>query len=116
DYKPHRFALPAPSREPVACERIDLAAGGEQQQLVRGLRLEHELQPVAGLEALLVDLIDVALQGADPAPLGEHDGDRLALDEGGSGFLVQVCAGGRADRGTATSDGALFRIVLPERL
>ena len=42
--------------------------------------MEGALQPVAFLEGERAEIGQVAAQRADPALLGEHDGDRLALD------------------------------------
>ena len=51
DHQAQRLALAAAARQLVGRERVDLAAGREQQQLVGGLGVKGELQPVAGLEA-----------------------------------------------------------------
>ena len=44
------------------------------------VRVEGALQPVALLEGERAEIGEVAAHGADPALVGEHDGDRLALD------------------------------------
>ncbi len=70
---------PAPGQL-VGAERIEAAIGGEEQQRVGGLRLDRALQPVALLEGETVVFGLMAPDGADPALLGEDDGDRLLLD------------------------------------
>ena len=39
-----RLAMAAPARQPVGANRVELAAGGEHQHLVGGLRMEGELE------------------------------------------------------------------------
>ena len=86
-------------------ERIDLAAGREQQQLVGGFgtgRSSFSRSPA--LKPFSSTSVGVALERADPALFGEDDGDRLALDEGGRRLLRgrrrgrrrRWCGGGRA--------------------
>src|SRR5690606_33783575 len=82
DNDAHRLALTASAGQLVGAYRIDLAPGGEHEQLVGGFALDGELEPVSGLEAaLVICLHGMAARRADPALLGENDGDRLALDE-----------------------------------
>ena len=63
-------------------ERVEAAIGGEEEQRVGGLGAHGALQPVALLEGEAVEFGEMALDGADPALLGEHDSDRLLLDQG----------------------------------
>ena len=45
-----RLAMAAPARQPVGADRVELAAGREDQHLVGGLRMEGEFEAVALLE------------------------------------------------------------------
>ena len=45
DQHPHRLAMAAPARQLVHVERVELAVGREQQQLVGGLRLDRLSEP-----------------------------------------------------------------------
>ncbi|TIS94895.1 MAG: hypothetical protein E5W99_05535, partial [Mesorhizobium sp.] len=74
--------MAAPARQPVGADGVELAAGGEDQDLVGRLRVEGELQAVAFLEGKLRIVGQVTLHRAEPALFRNHDGDRLALDHG----------------------------------
>src|SRR6185312_14261500 len=63
-------------------ERKEFAIGGKQQLFRRALGEERLTELVVGLEGETREITHVALHRADPALVGYHDGDRLALNEG----------------------------------
>ena len=82
DEQPDRLAVAAAARQFRRLDGVEAAIGGEHQKLRRGLGEEGELQAVVGLERETGQIGDLAAQRANPALLGNHDGDRLALDQG----------------------------------
>ena len=111
DHQAQRLAMAASAGELVAGEREEAAVGGEDQKLVGGLGRDQEGELVALLELQLRGVLDPALGGADPAAVGENDGDRLAHDHGlERGFGVDLGGGGEdraalADGGGGADDG-----------
>ena len=106
-----RIGSPMP-RPPGSSRRLDrehLAVGGQHQDLGRGLGEEGGLQGVVALVGEARQVRHVALEGAHPALLGEHDGDRLALDHGRGEIDV-----GRIGRAWRTRCGA-GRAACPAR-
>ena len=82
DEQTDRLAMAATARQLCDIERIEFAVGGEQQQFRGGLREERKTELVVVLEGEPREILDMALQRADPALVGDDDRDRLALDEG----------------------------------
>ncbi len=76
-----RLAVAAAARQVAGAQRVGTAVGGEQAEPVGGLAGHQEAQRVALLELQLRAVGGMAAHGADPAFLGQHDGDRLALDQ-----------------------------------
>ncbi len=74
--------MAAPARQLVATQRVELPVGREQQQLVGRLRVEDETAAIAFLVFDIGVGREMALGRADPALLGAHDRNRLALDHG----------------------------------
>src|SRR3954447_21212736 len=73
--------MAAAARQLCNVERVELAVGGEQQQLRRGLGEERMIELVVGLEGEPRDILDMALQRTHPALFGDHDRARFALDK-----------------------------------
>ena len=81
EHQPQRLAMPARRRQLVARQREEATVGSENQQLVGGLCGNQEGELVALLERQGRWILDPAARRADPAAIGENDGDRLACDQ-----------------------------------
>ena len=75
------WAVAAAAREVAGAERVGAAAGGDEAQAVGGLAGDEEGELVAVLELEVGTVGEVTADGADPAFLGEDDGDRLLFDQ-----------------------------------
>ena len=73
--------MAAAARQLGGIEGVEAPVGRQHQALGGGLGRERELELVVGLEGDAGEIGHGALEGADPALLGNHDGDRLALDQ-----------------------------------
>ena len=72
DHEPHWLGLAAPARQLVHAERVELAVGCEQHELIGGLRLDRVFEAVVGFEGQLVEADIMALQRANPALLRQR--------------------------------------------
>ena len=105
-----RLAVAAPAGELRGLQRVDAAAGGEDEELVDRLGLEGEAELVALLELEAGEVVGVALEGAHPALVGDHDGDRFALDHRHHDVGL-IVLGGVGEGGAAAAErrlGAVF--------
>ena len=82
DEQPDRLAVAAAARQFRRVDGVEAAVGGEHQKLRGGLGEERELEAVVGLKREAGQIRNLTAQRANPALLGNHDGDRLALDQG----------------------------------
>ena len=80
DHDAQRFAMAATAGQLVGAEREDLAAGGEQDDLVGGLRRGRRVLRLSPSLNCSSRVRQVALERADPALLGDDDRDRFLLD------------------------------------
>src|SRR5262249_48778440 len=81
DEQPDRLAMSAPARQLRRLDGVTAPIGRKHQKLRRRLGKECELAPVVGFERQTGEVCDLAAQRANPSFFGNHDGDRLALDE-----------------------------------
>src|SRR5262249_42563943 len=81
DEQPHRLAVATPAWQLGAIKRVEAAVGREHQALRSGLGREREFQGIVALEGDAGKVCHSAAQRANPAFLGHHDRDRLALDQ-----------------------------------
>ena len=108
-HQAQRLAIAAAARDGVGTQREGAALRGEDDDAVGGLGMQPEGQRVTLLEAQLGILGQVAFLGADPALLGEDDGDGLTLDEGR--FVHLDGGGGAADDGAAGAERAIAEFL-----
>src|SRR5690606_37215872 len=80
DYDADRLAMAAATRQLVGTQGINLAAGRDEQELVRRLRRKGKLQGIAFLEGQSGGVGNMAPKSAYPALLRDNNGDRLLLD------------------------------------
>ena len=114
DHEAHGLTVSPAARKRIGFEGEELAVRREQNELVRGERFQGALQFVALLELELRQVILVALERPDPSLLGQDDGDRLFLDEGG--FKIDIDLRRVGEGGTAAADGGLLRELLARLL
>ena len=74
--------MAASARQLRGIDGVEASVGGKHQNLRCRLGEEREVERVVGLEREAGQIGDLAAQRADPALLGNHDRDRLALDQG----------------------------------
>ena len=82
DHQAHRLAVAAPARQLVGVQRVEPCRWWQNSSslsVVCALTARFSLSPCLNVE--LVELVLMALERADPALLGEDDGDRLLLDQ-----------------------------------
>src|SRR6476619_2507960 len=82
DEHPDRLAMAAAAGELGDVERIELAVGGEEQQLRGGLGKKGLPELVVGLEGEPRNILDMTFERTHPTLVGDDDGHGLALDKG----------------------------------
>ena len=98
-----RLAVAAPAGQPVGADRVELAAGGEDEDLVRGLRGKGQLERVAFLEGQRRIVGQMAFHRPQPAFFRHDHRHRLALDHGMVN-VGQVVLGRFGELGAALAD------------
>ena len=81
DEQADRLAVAAPTRQFRRVYGVEPAVAGEDQNLRCGFGEKSELQTIVGLERQTRKIGDLTAQRTNPAFLGDHDGDRFALDQ-----------------------------------
>ena len=95
DHQAYRLAVAAAAGQLARLQREELAVGREHAAILSVVEaLMRPFQAVALLELELREIVLVALQGADPALVGQDHRDRLLLDH----RLVEVDVDRRAHR------------------
>src|SRR5690606_12596219 len=75
-----RLAMTAPAGQPIRADSVELAAGREDQDLVRCLRVEGKLECIAFLEGQRRVIGKMAFHRAQPSLFRDDDSNRLPLD------------------------------------
>src|SRR5690606_41909409 len=75
-----RLATTAPAGQPIRADGVELAAGREDQDLVRCLRVEGKPECIAFLEGQRRVIGKMAFHRAQPSLFRDDDSNRLPLD------------------------------------
>src|SRR5208282_6880299 len=81
DEQADRLAVSAPAGQLRRFDGVAAAVAGEDQKLRGGFGKKGELETVVGFEGQAREVGDLAAQRANPSLFGNHDGNRLALDQ-----------------------------------